>query len=168
MKRFIALFALACLCTGQAQALGRRAPAPFASLPRSELQVITAKGPHEFRVWIADNDQSRTQGLMFVKELPARQGMLFLFERPQFAAFWMKNTYLSLDIIFIAPDGVVVNVARGATPLSLRPIESAAPVMGVLELVSGTAEDIGLEAGDRIVHPAFAPKGLPPTEANSP
>jgi len=156
MKSFLTLFALACLCSGQAQAIGRRATVPFAGLPRSELQVITAKGRHEFRVWIADNDQSRAQGLMFVKELPAGEGMLFLFERPQFAAFWMKNTYLSLDIVFIAPDGVVVNIAHDTEPLSVRPIESVAPVKGVLELVAGTAARIGLAAGDRVVHAAFA------------
>ena len=164
MKSFLTLIALACLCSGQAQAIGRRAPAQFAGLGRSELQVITAKGRHEFRVWIADDDQSRAQGLMFTKELPAREGMLFLFERPQFVAFWMKNTYLSLDIIFITPEGVVVNVARSTTPLSLQSIESAAPVTGVLELASGTAEHIGLKAGDRIVHPAFAPQGSSPLE----
>ena len=156
MTRFLTLFALACVCAGQVHALGRRAPAPFANLPRSELTVLTAKGRHEFQVWIADTDQNRAQGLMFIKELPANQGMLFLFDRPQFAAFWMKNTYLSLDIVFIAPDGVVVNVVQDTIPLSLRSIESVAPVKGVLELVAGTAARIGLAAGDRIAHPAFA------------
>jgi len=156
VKRLLALLALAGLCAGSASALGRRAPVPFADLPRAEIQVITASGRHEFKVWIADNDQSRQQGLMFIKDLPADQGMLFLFERPQFAAFWMKNTYLSLDLVFIAPHGVVVNIAHDALPLSLRPIESVAPVAGVLELVAGTAARIGLVPGDRIVHPAFA------------
>ena len=92
---------------------------------------------------------------MFVKSLPADHGMLFLFERPRFAAFWMKNTYLSLDIVFIGPDGVVVNVARDTEPLSDKPIESEAPVTGVLELVAGTAAKIGLSAGDRVLHAAF-------------
>jgi uncharacterized membrane protein (UPF0127 family) len=68
----------------------------------------------------------------------------------------MKNTYLSLDFVFIGPDGVVVNVAHDAPTLSERPIESDAPVLGVLELVAGTAAHIGLKAGDRIVYPAFA------------
>jgi uncharacterized membrane protein (UPF0127 family) len=87
---------------------------------------------------------------MYVRELPPDTGMLFVFEQPQFASFWMKNTYLSLDLIFIAPDGTVVNVAADATPLSLDPIESAAPVRFVLELMAGTASKIGLKAGDRI------------------
>jgi len=129
--------------------------APFPDLPRAEIQAITAGGRHDFKVWIADNDRSRERGLMFVKSLPADQGMLFLFERPQFASFWMKNTYLSLDIVFIGPDGVIVNIARDAEPLSQRTIESDAPVKGVLELIAGTAKKIGLTPGDRILHKAF-------------
>ena len=132
------------------------AAAPFPDLPRAEIQAITASGRHDFKIWIADNDRSRQQGLMYIKDLPADQGMLFLFERPQFASFWMKNTYLSLDIVFIAADGVVVNIAHNTLPLSLKSIESVAPVTGVLELEAGTAARIGLVAGDRVRHPAFA------------
>lgn len=155
MKRLLALLALAGLCAGSAGALGQRVPLPFADLPRAEIQVITAGGRHDFKVWVADNEQSRERGLMFVKSLPPGHGMLFLFERPQYAAFWMKNTYLSLDIVFIGQDGVVVNIARDTRPYSLEPIESEAPVTGVLELVAGTAAKIGLSAGDRVLHPAF-------------
>jgi uncharacterized membrane protein (UPF0127 family) len=133
--------------------------APFPELPRTEIQVITVSGSHDFKVWIADNEQSRERGLMFVKSLPADHGMLFLFERPNFASFWMKNTYLPLDIVFIGPDGVVVNIARDTEPLSLRAIESDAPVKAVLELVAGSATKISLSAGDRVLHPAF---GKPP------
>ena len=87
---------------------------------------------------------------MFVRELPPGTGMLFDFGQPQFASFWMKNTTLSLDLVFIAPDGTVVNIARDARPLSLEPIQSAAPVRYVLELAAGTAARIGLAAGNRI------------------
>jgi hypothetical protein len=156
VKRLLALLVFAGLCAGSASALAQRAPLPFADLPRAEIQVVTASGRHDFKVWIADNDQSRARGLMFVRELPAGYGMLFLFEEPQFASFWMKNTYLSLDIIFIAPDGVVVNIAHNTPPLSFSTIESIALVKGVLELVAGTADRIGLVTGDRIVHRAFA------------
>jgi uncharacterized membrane protein (UPF0127 family) len=93
---------------------------------------------------------------MYLRSLPADHGMLFVFEEPQYAAFWMKNTYLALDLIFIAADGTVVNVAANAKPLSLEPIASRAPVKAVLELVSGTAARIDLGAGDRIVHPSLA------------
>jgi uncharacterized membrane protein (UPF0127 family) len=156
VKRFLTLLAFAVLCTGSASALGQRVPVLFADLPRAEIQVITPGGRHDFKVWIADTEQSRERGLMFVKSLPADHGMLFLFERPHFASFWMKNTYLSLDIVFIGPDGVVVNIARDTEPLSVKPIESDGPVLGVLELVAGTAARIDLSAGDRIVHPPFA------------
>jgi uncharacterized membrane protein (UPF0127 family) len=152
----VVLLALAGLCGGSADALGRRAPAPFANLPRADIQVITASGAHAFKVWIADNDQSRQQGLMYIKDLPANQGMLFLFEQPRFVSFWMKNTYLSLDIIFIGPDGVVVNIDHATEPLSLDLIESNAPVTGVLELGAGSAARIGLVSGNRVVHPVFA------------
>ena len=156
MKRFRPLLALVILCTGSTGALGQHVPVLFANLPRAEIQVITVSGSHDFKVWIADTEPSRERGLMFVKSLPADHGMLFLFDRPHFASFWMKNTYLSLDIVFIGPDGKVVNIARDAEPLSLTTIESDAPVTGVLELIAGTAAKIGLAAGDRVLHPALA------------
>ncbi len=139
----------------------------FPNLQRSELQVATASGKHRFTVWIADDDRSRERGLMYVRALPADHGMLFLFDRPQYAAFWMKNTYLSLDLVFIAADGVVTNVAEHATPLSLDPIASVAPVKGVLELVAGSARRIGVVAGSRILHPAFAAPADSPEEPAS-
>jgi hypothetical protein len=120
------------------------------------VQIETTGGRHVFQVWIADNDRSRQQGLMFIKELRADQGMLFVFKRPQLASFWMKNTYVSLDIVFIAPGGIVANIAHDTEPLSLAPIESVAPVTGVLELVAGTAARIGLVAGDRVRIPGLA------------
>jgi len=156
MTRALLLLVLGSLTAPVAGALGRHAPPTFPRLARSELQIATNSGLHPFKVWIADDDQSRERGLMFVRSLPADHGMLFLFERPQYAAFWMKNTYLSLDMIFIAADGTVVNIAADTTPLSLDPVQSAAPVKAVLELPAGTSQRIGLKAGARIRHPAFA------------
>lgn len=132
------------------------ASALFPDLPKSEVQAVTATGGHRFQVWIAADDRSREQGLMHVRELPPDHGMLFVFDAPQVAAFWMKNTHVALDLVFIGSDGVVVNVARDAEPMSLDPIESAAPVLAVLELEAGTVERIGLSAGSRIVHAVFA------------
>lgn len=155
MKKLLALLALIGLGACAASATARNEPPLFPELLRTEIQVITASGRHEFKVWIADNEESREHGLMYVKSLPANHGMLFLFERPRFASFWMKNTYLSLDLVFIDRDGVVVNVAHDAEPLSLATIESDGPVKGVLELVAGTAAKIGLSTGARVLHPAF-------------
>lgn len=131
-------------------AVAWRVPAPLAGLPQSTVTVTTESGEHRFRVWIAQTNAHRSQGLMFVEQLARDEGMLFLFERPQFASFWMKNTPLSLDIVFIGPDGTVVNVATHTRPHSLEPIESVAPVTSVLELVAGTAERIGLAAGSQV------------------
>lgn len=128
----------------------------FPDLPKSEVQAVTATGAHRFQVWIAADDRSRTRGLMHVRELPPDHGMLFVFDAPQVAAFWMKNTHVALDLVFINSDGVVVNVARDAEPMSLDPIESAGPILAVLELEAGTTRRIGLSAGGRIVHPVFA------------
>jgi len=161
MKRLLTLVACAGLAVASAATHARDSVSTFAGLPRSELQVVTSSGTHRFQVWIAADDPSRERGLMFVRSLPADAGMLFLFEQPQYAAFWMKNTYLSLDLVFIREDGVVVNVAENARPLALDPIPSVAPVKAVLELIAGTAAKIGLVAGDRVVHPVFMQKSVP-------
>lgn len=147
----LALGALTLPATAQ-----QRATALFPELPQADVRVVTTTGAHPFRVWIAADDASRQRGLMQVRELPAGHGMLFLFEWPRYVSFWMKDTYLSLDLIFIAEDGTVANIAAAATPLSLAPIPSARPVTAVLELLAGTAKRIGLEPGDRVEHTHFA------------
>jgi len=138
-------------------------PDPFPALPQAEIEVATAGGAYRFRVWIAADDRSRTRGLMFVREMAAERGMLFLFEVPQPAAFWMKDTYLSLDLVFIDPLGRVLNIARNTRPFSLTPIESDGPVIAVLEVAAGTAERIGLVPGDRIELPSLRTTSRPET-----
>ena len=111
---------------------------------------------HPFRAWIADTPERREQGLMWIRSLPADRGMLFIFDRPQPVSFWMKNTYVSLDLMFVAPDGRIIRVAENAEPLSLRGIDSMGVVLGVFEVRGGTAKKLGIAAGDRLRHPAFA------------
>lgn len=130
-------------------------PAPFPALQQAEIEAVTASGTHRFSVWIAADDKSREQGLMFVRELSPDRGMLFVFEYPQGVVFWMKDTYLSLDLIFIDPAGAVLNVAPNARPLSLDPIESRGPVIAVLEVLAGTARKIGLTPGNRLILPSL-------------
>ena len=156
VKYLLAVLACASVCAASAQTVDASPIARLAALPRSEVQVETAGGRHVFQVWVADNDRSRQQGLMFIKELSVDRGMLFLFKKTQLASFWMKNTYVSLDIVFIAADGVVANIVHDTQPLSLAPIESVAPVTAVLELAAGTAARIGLIAGDRVRSPVLA------------
>jgi uncharacterized protein len=117
--------------------------------------VVTPSGRTRFFVEIADDDAEREKGLMFRKELAPDRGMLFDFKTPREVAFWMKNTLIPLDIIYIKPDGTVLSIARNTTPLSERPVPSGGPVVGVLELAGGRAAEIGLMPGDRIEHRIF-------------
>jgi uncharacterized membrane protein (UPF0127 family) len=134
-------------------------PDLFPSLQQAKVQARTERGTHDFSVWIAADHQSQERGLMFVRELPPNRGMLFVFESPREAAFWMRDTYLSLDIIFIGPAGRVLNIAPNARPLSLDPIESHGPAIAVLEVLAGTAWKIDLKPGDTITLPTLQTTG---------
>jgi uncharacterized protein len=143
-------------CVGSACASVPTAAADlFPHLQQAEIRIATASGTHRFSVWIAADEQSQQRGLMFVRQLPRDRGMLFIFGTPRDAAFWMKDTYLSLDLIFIDPAGTVLNIESHARPHSLEPIESRGPVIGVLEVLAGTAREIGLVEGDRITLPSL-------------
>ena len=122
------------------------------------LEIATKSGVHVFSVEMATNDQEREKGLMFRKELPDGRGMLFDFSPEQMVSMWMKNTYISLDMIFIRSDGRVLRVAENTEPFSTRIIASGGPVKGVLEVVAGSARKYGIEPGDRVAHPLFSGK----------
>ena len=119
------------------------------------LEAVTPSGRTRFFVEIADDDAEREKGLMFRTSLAPDRGMLFDFHTPREVAFWMHNTLIPLDIIYIQPNGVVLSIARNATPKSDTPIPSGGPVSGVLELAGGRAAEIGLMPGDRIEHRIF-------------
>lgn len=122
------------------------------------LTIVTQAGQrHAFQVEVARNDADRAQGLMYRRSMPADRGMLFDFGRVEPVAMWMQNTYLSLDMLFIRPDGTIARIAANAEPLSTRTIPSGEPVLAVLELNGGTAARLGLRAGDRVEHPLFKP-----------
>jgi uncharacterized membrane protein (UPF0127 family) len=123
---------------------------------RDELVIESADGSrHQFSVELALTPQQRAQGLMFRQEMAADEGMLFLFDREAPRSFWMKNTYLPLDLLFIDSRGVVVSISRDAVPHDESSIASGAPAAAVLELNAGTAVALGLAPGDRIVYRAF-------------
>jgi uncharacterized protein len=133
------------------------AGAPATGEGLQSLEIVTSAGPRAFQVEIASDDASRERGLMDRRYMAADHGMLFEFDRDAPVAFWMKNTYIALDMIFIAPSGVVTHIAANAEPLSERIIPSGGPCVAVLELNGGTAASIGLKVGDKVRHPFFKP-----------
>ncbi len=123
--------------------------------PLEPLQVITPKGTFRFHVEMARTAIQQEYGLMCRKSLAADRGMLFVFPRATPQAFWMRNTLIPLDIIYVAADGRVVSIVKRAQPLNETPLPSAGPALATLELAAGRADQMGLLPGDRIVHPAF-------------
>ena len=135
-------------------AFGASAVAQDKPLPVTTLVIDTDHGPHTFRVEIAADHASQEKGLMFRKEMAPDAGMLFEFPRPEMQAFWMKNTILPLDIIFIRANGTISSIAPNAVPYSTTTILSIEPVRAVLELNGGRAAQLDIEP-DAVVHHAF-------------
>jgi uncharacterized membrane protein (UPF0127 family) len=149
------LLAVATLCVASPS---RAADPPHEALehfPVSTLTIDAGGRSYPIKVWMATTDARREQGLMYVRHLPADRGMLFVFEFQQLLNFWMKNTRIPLDLLFIATDGRVIRIAENAEPESLAQISSLGPALGVLELAGGSAARLGLRPGNRIVHAAF-------------
>lgn len=130
---------------------------PLSAFGRSPLTIETRGGTKRFEVWLADSPARRAQGLMFVERLSPGTGMLFVYGPPRTVSMWMKNTLIPLDMLFIAQDGRVTRIARNTKPQSLATISSMGSVTGVLEIGGGESKRLGIETGDRIVHPAFKP-----------
>lgn len=156
-SRFFRSAALAVTLSG-ASLLGGAVTVPSsakaeAPLAANSLQIRTAKATFTFTVEIADTDAKREEGLMFRTQMAPEHGMLFDFKREQPVYFWMKNTYLSLDMIFVRADGTILSIAENTTPLSEALVPSGGPVRFVFEVVAGTAKRLGITAGDRVVHP---------------
>jgi uncharacterized membrane protein (UPF0127 family) len=120
------------------------------------LEIVSKTGVHTFAVEMAVTPDEQAKGLMFRRQLPEGQGMLFDFQREQPATFWMKNTYVSLDMIFIRADGRILRIAEDTVPLSEALVPSGGPVRAVLEVVAGTAKKLGIAPGDRVAHPIFS------------
>jgi uncharacterized membrane protein (UPF0127 family) len=143
-------------CSPQA---AERAPAPAAERaavhPESGLEVIpltvTSLGrTHAFRVEVARTQEQQARGLMFRTAMGPDEGMLFPYDSPRVLSFWMKNTVLSLDLVFIGPDRRVINVAANAVPYSEASIVSDAPAIATLELNAGRAAELGIVPGARV------------------
>lgn len=113
------------------------------------LVITTAQGTHRFTVETALTPQQQQQGLMFRKSLPDDGGMLFPMNPPRTASFWMKNTLIPLDMLFIRTDGTIAFIAANTTPYSRDPVSAGVPVAAVLELRGGRAAELGIREGDR-------------------
>ena len=120
------------------------------------LVLKTATGDHNFNIEVATTKQEQALGLMFRRSLPENAGMLFIYEQPQPAAMWMKNTLIPLDMVFISPDGRVHRIESDTEPFSTSLIPSEGTVAGVLELKAGQADKIGLKRGDKVLYPGLA------------
>lgn len=128
---------------------------PQMGLNRDTLVIETKGGQrHSFNVDLALTPQQQAIGLMFVEKMADEKGMLFLNEQESKLSFWMKNTLIPLDIIFIDAKGYILNIQHGK-PLDLTPLPSAGPALAVLELNGGLAAKLGIKPGDRLLHPAF-------------
>jgi uncharacterized membrane protein (UPF0127 family) len=113
------------------------------------LVIHSANGVHRFAVDIARTFEQQERGLMFVRSLPANRGMIFPFDQPQNAIFWMKNTLIPLDMVFIRTDGTIARIAT-AKPLDLTPVPAGEPVAAVLEIRGGRSAQLGIRPGDRV------------------
>jgi len=118
----------------------------------------TATGNYTFNVEVVDTDATRAKGLMFRQELPKDDGMLFDFLTERNTSFWMQNTFIPLDMVFIGDDGIVKTIHVNARPQDPTPIPSEVPVRFVLEIPGGRSVEIGLKPGDRLEHPRVGSK----------
>ena len=147
------------------QAKPRPAVAPSSTLGAAKpsaridtVEILTSRGATKFTVELAVTPAEQERGLMFRKSLAPDRGMLFPYQPPRRAAFWMKNTLIPLDIIYIAPNGRVLSIARNAVPHDETPLPSGGVVGGVLEIPGGRAAQLGILPGDRVLNKIF-PRG---------
>jgi uncharacterized membrane protein (UPF0127 family) len=149
----LAVLAGALLLSGITQADNE----PLFQFPQSTLSIRTAAGHTvKFKIWTADQPSRQEQGLMFVREMDDHAGMLFLFPRSQRITMWMKNTYISLDMLFLDAQGHIDYIAARTKPLTLDLIAAPRPVSAVLELKGGIAERLGIHVGDTVLAQGLA------------
>jgi len=124
-----------------------RSPAGLEQVP---LSITSGKKTYRFTVELARTEEEQAMGLMNRADLAPNRGMVFPFEPPREASFWMKNTLIPLDMIFVRADGSIANIEANTVPLSLEPVYSDGPVAAVLEIAGGRAAELGIKAGDKV------------------
>ena len=125
------------------------APSP-AGLEQVNLTIHSGAKTHAFVVEVARSPDQQEQGLMFRQSLGDSAGMIFPYDPPQVASFWMKNTLIPLDMIFIRQDGTIATIAENTVPMSLELVPSVEPVVAVLEIAGGRSAELGIKAGDKV------------------
>ena len=140
---------LMCLLAASSTAAVQELDSAFAK----DVAIVVASkhACYRFDIYLATNDRQRARGLMFVRELPAMTGMLFIYDDDYFVSMHMKNTYISLDMLFIRSDGTVSSIARNTEPLSLRSLAATEPVRFVLELNAGVTKKLSIDENSRLI-----------------
>jgi uncharacterized protein len=149
VRRFLMSLVVSVLL-GVAGAAAAQEPAKL-----EQVTIITTDNATLLTAEIADTDELRARGLMFRHRLPDGRAMLFDFGTPRPAAMWMKNTYMSLDMLFVRADGTIAAIAENTVPKSLDTISVQEPVRGVIELAAGSARKLGIKVDDRVYHRIF-------------
>jgi len=124
-----------------------------AGLDQVQLTIASSSGQHHFTTEVARTPEEQAQGLMFRNSVAPDRGMIFPYEPPVQVSFWMKNTLVPLDMVFIGPDGKIGRIAANTVPMSLDPVPSIDPVSAVLEIAGGRAAELGIKEGDKVSWP---------------
>lgn len=148
----IAVAAAACSPTVAPADAGQAAGEPQTGLAQVPLTITSGSGVHRFTVDVATTDEQQERGLMFVRSLAPDRGMIFPYDPPQSVSFWMRNTLIPLDIIFIRPDGTIARITH-AKALDETPLPAGEPVALVLEIRAGRAAELGIREGDHVEWP---------------
>jgi uncharacterized protein len=149
MRLFLALWMMLCVQPLLARPVTPLPDAGIAqNLPTQSLTIVSGRKTHRFKVMMAKTAAEQEVGMMWQLKVAPNAGMLFPFPKPRPAAFWMRNTLVPLDLIFVRKDGRIANIAAQARPQSLDPIASAEPVVAVLEIAGGRAAELGIKPGD--------------------
>ena len=140
-------------CTPRNPAQGPLAGRSAAGLEQVPLTIRSGSKLHRFTVEVARTSEEQANGLMNRQSLAPDRGMIFPYDPPQQAAFWMKNTLIPLDMIFVRPDGSIARIAANTVPLSLDPVPAGEPVAAVLEIAGGRSAELGIGPGDKVDWP---------------
>ena len=150
MRLFLRIAPIALLCLTTACQLAPAVGAAEVKVALAPLKIKTASGALDFKVEVARTGEEQERGLMFRTSLPEFGGMIFPMVPPREASFWMKNTVIPLDMIFIRSDGTIARIAANTIPYDLTPVSSGEPVVAVLEIAGGRAEALGIAENDRV------------------